>query len=288
MSKIFKSKKAIKLKKNKIIKLLLISFLCAYFLSKIDIFSNDKVVNYLKRISLNELTIPNIKFKGEYLLNISLNSFDKIKFEQKVFSETEEIKEISKPVIYIYNSHQTEEYATLENYNLTPTVLTASYILKDKLNDYGIESIIETSDFKTDLIKYGYTYGDAYEVSRKWLEQLNNSNMLLYIDLHRDSVKYQYSNLIIDGKDYAKIMLVVGKNYDYEENMKVAEKIISHIENINKDISRGIFTREKGRYNQDYNKNCILIELGGPESTYESISNSLDILSLAIKNYLGE
>ena len=231
MTKIFKSKKVRNIKFNKITKILLISFLCAYFLSKFDIFKNETLVNYLKRTTLNEITTSKINFKGEYLLNIGLNSFDKIKFEREVFQQTDIIETTKEPVIYIYNSHQTEEYATLENYNLTPTVLTASYILKDKLNDYGIESIIETSDFKTDLNKYGYTYSDAYKVSRMWLDNLNNPNMLLYIDLHRDSVKYQYSNVTVDGKDYAKLMLVVGKNYDYEENMKVAEQIVDEIEN---------------------------------------------------------
>lgn len=288
MKKIFKSKKAKEFKINKITKILLISFFSAYFLSEFEIFSNEYFINYLKKTSLNEMSISKINLKGEHLLNISLNTFDKIKFEREVFKQSEANENVISPVIYIYNSHQTEEYATLKNYNLTPTVLTASYILKDKLNDYGIESIIETSDFKSDLKKNGYTYSDAYLVSRMWLENLNNPNMKLYIDLHRDSVNYTYSNIIVNGKDYAKLMLVVGKNYDYEENMKVAEKIVEEIEKINKEISRGIFTREKGKYNQDFNRNCILIEVGGPESTYESVSNSLEVLSLAIKNYLGE
>ena len=290
MTKIFKSKKikTVSIKLNKFTKILLISFLCAYFLSKFDLFNNESLVNYFKKTSINKITTSKIKLKGEYLLNISLNSFNKIKFERNVFKQTNIEDNVKNPIIYIYNSHQTEEYAMLENYNLTPTVLTASYMLKDKLNDYGIESLVETRDFKTDLDKYGYTYGDAYKVSRIWLENSNNQNMKLYIDLHRDSVNYEYSNIRVKGKDYAKLMLVVGKNYDYEENMKVAEKIVENIESINKDISRGIFTREKGRYNQDFNTNCILIEVGGPESTYESVSNSLDVLSLAIKNYLGE
>jgi len=132
----------------------------------------------------------------------------------------------------------------------------------------------------------GYNYNQAYTLSRSWLEKLNNHNLDLYIDLHRDSLNYDLSNIIVDGKDYAKIMFVVGTNHDYEKNMNVVNSLISNIESINKSISRGVFTRNS-IYNQDYNNNCVLIELGGPESTYESISNSLDVLSLAIKNYLG-
>ena len=105
--------------------------------------------------------------------------------------------------------------------------------------------------------------------------------------MHRDSINYNLSNINVNGKDYAKIMFVVGTNYDYQENMNVANGLIREIENINKDISRGVFTRFSV-YNQDYNKNCVLIEVGGPESTYESVSNSLRVLASAINNYLGE
>jgi len=284
--KIFKSKRIKKIRLRKIIKLLLISFLCAYILSKVKVFKNEKIINILKKTSMNEIVETNIKLKGEYLINIGLNTFDDIKFTKEVIKqEKKEEKELT-PRIYIYNTHQTEEYRTLENYNLTPTVLTAALILKDKLNDYGIESIVETSDFEKEMKNNGYNYNQAYTLSRSWLEKLNNHNLDLYIDLHRDSLNYDLSNIIVDGKDYAKIMFVVGTNHDYEKNMNVVNSLISNIESINKSISRGVFTRNS-IYNQDYNNNCVLIELGGPESTYESISNSLDVLSLAIKNYLG-
>lgn len=287
MKKIFKSKK----NKNKHIKkifiLLLISFFSAYILSKLEIFQNKDFINFLKNTSLNKISNSNIKLKGEYLLNIGLTTFDDITFEKEVFKQEEKKESNLKKQIYIYNTHQTEEYKTIENYNLTPTVLTASYILKDLLSDYNIGAIVETNDLKTDLNNMGYTYKQAYKVSRSWLEKLNNQNLDLYIDLHRDSINYNLSNIEVNGKDYAKIMFVVGTNYDYQENMNVASSIIGEIEKINKDISRGVFTRFSV-YNQDYNKNCVLIEIGGPESTYESVSNTLGILALAIKNYLGE
>lgn len=288
MKKIFKSRKVKKIRLKKWIKLLLISFLFAYFLSKCNIFSSNKFIELLKSTSINEIQYSDIKLNGEYLINVGLSTFDDITFTKEVFKQEEkDIEPTTNPRIYIYNTHQTEEYATLENYNLTPTVLTASFILKDKLNDYGIESIVETSDLKTDMNKNGYNYNQAYRVSRSWLENLNLENLDLYIDLHRDSLNYELSNINIDGKDYAKIMFVVGTDHDYEANMDLVKKLVSNIESINKDISRGIFTR-KSIYNQDYSSNCVLIELGGPESTYESLSNSIDVLALAIKNYLGE
>lgn len=287
MKKIFKSRRVKKFKLSFLAKLLLVSFFLSLILSKFNIFYSNEFINKLKKVSLNEIEISDIKLNGEYLINVGLSSFNDIEFTKEVFEQKEFQNTVSNPRIYIYNTHQTEEYATLSNYNLTPTVLTASYILKDKLNDYGIGSIVESSDLKTDMNKLGYSYNQAYSVSRNWLEKLDNESMDLYIDLHRDSLNYELSNIDVDGKDYAKIMFVVGTNHDYSNNIKVVNSLIENIESINKSISRGIFTRNY-IYNQDYSSNCVLIELGGPESTYESISNSLDVLALAIKNYLGE
>lgn len=285
MKRIFKSKRNNKINIKKILLLLLISFFSSFLLSKIDFFKDDKFIKVLKNTGLNKINSVNLNLKGEYLLNVGLTTFKDITLTKEVFKEKE--KEELEPRIYIYNTHQTEEYKTIENYNLTPTVHTASYILKDMLSDYNIGAIVEDNDLKTDMNKLGYTYNNAYKVSKYWLENLNRNDLDLYIDLHRDSINYSLSNVTVDGKDYAKIMLVVGTNYDYIDNMNVAKSIINEIESINPNISRGIFTR-KSVYNQDFNKFCVLIEVGGPDSTYNSVSNSLSILARAIKNYLGE
>jgi len=287
MKKIFKSKKTKKINLRKIVLMLSISFFSSFLLSKLGFFKRDDFINLLKNTSLNKIYTNDIKLNGKYLINVALTNFDDIKFTKEVFKQSDKVTTNITPRIYIYNTHQTEEYASITNYNLTPTVHTAAYILKDFLNDYGIGSIVEDSDLKTELDKFGYNYNGAYKVSRNWLEKLNNSNLDLYIDLHRDSLNYELSNVIVDGKDYAKIMFVLATNYDYKVNEQVVNKLVTEIESINKKISRGIFISEY-TYNQDFNNNCVLIELGGPESTYESIVNSLNVLALAIKNYLGE
>lgn len=288
MKKIFKSKRVKSIYIKKIVILLLISFFASYALSKIKLFNNNNFIELLKNTSMNEIKNNNFNIKGEYLINVGLTTFNDIKFTKEVFRQNNIKKNIGEPRIYIYNTHQTEEYRTIENYNLTPTVHTAAYILKDMLREYNINVIVEDSDLKTDLNNMGLSYNDAYTVSRNWLEKLNNETLDLYIDLHRDSVQYEYSNIKVNGEDYAKIMFVVGMNHDYENNMKVVDKLLKEVESINKSISRGKYLRKTAIFNQDFNKNCVLIELGGPESTYESISNSLRVLALAIKNYLGE
>ena len=45
--------------------------------------------------------------------------------------------------IYIYNSHQLENYdsTNLDIYGITPNVMMASYLLKEKLNKKGLSTI---------------------------------------------------------------------------------------------------------------------------------------------------
>ena len=43
-----------------------------------------------------------------------------------------------------------------------------------------------------------------------------------------------------------------------------------------------------GVYNQDIDKNVLLIELGGVDNTTEEISNTLDVFVKSLKEYIGE
>ena len=51
--------------------------------------------------------------------------------------------EITNPRVYIYNSHQLENYGyeNIELYGLTPNVMVASYLLQDSLNKKNIQCI---------------------------------------------------------------------------------------------------------------------------------------------------
>ena len=62
--------------------------------------------------------------------------------------KTEETKTVintsDKPLVYIYNSHQAEAYQgkALENYNITPGVMMASYIMQDKLAKQDVKALV--------------------------------------------------------------------------------------------------------------------------------------------------
>ena len=57
-------------------------------------------------------------------------------------------------------------------------------------------------------------------------------------------------------------------------------------------LSRGVFKRETKdwyeAYNQDIDKNVLLIEVGGKDNTMDEIFNTVDALSDILSTYIGE
>lgn len=198
----------------------------------------------------------------------------------------------SKPIVYIYNTHDTEKYSVpfISDYSVTPTVKMVSYIFKEHLNNEGISVLVENKKIKDYLTKHKLNYYGCYDASRSYIKQASkNNDFKILIDLHRDSVKYRQTLYTKDNKKYAKVMFVVTtKHKSYKKNLKFAEYLNSKLNQDYKGLSRGIYKRSDVIFNQDLNDNAILIELGGVDNQIEELNNTLEILSKIIKEYLGE
>ncbi len=196
------------------------------------------------------------------------------------------------PVIYIYNTHQKETYAS-EGLNFNPSVLDAAHTLRDYLEEENIQTYVEDSDFYEFLALNNWDFNSLYKVSRFYLEDTMKryKGIKLYIDLHRDSIKHELSTIKIDDNDYAKILFVVGLSHDnYKENLNVAKKlnaIVSKKLNITRGILQKTSVNANGIYNQDKSPNVVLIEVGGYQNKYSEVDNTLKILAESIKEYLN-
>lgn len=204
-------------------------------------------------------------------------------------------KEVTEPIVYLYNTHQLEEYKqeNQESYNVTPNVMMLSYIVREKLNDMGIPTIVEENDVSAFLQANNWSYASSYKVTRLLMEDAKTKNPTLkyFIDLHRDSVSKSISTATINGKNYAKILFIIGlENLNYQENLTVTTTINNMLEEKYPGITRGIYKKEgkgvNGVYNQDFDKNTILFEVGGPENTIEEVLNTADAISTVLAEYI--
>ncbi len=234
-------------------------------------------------------------------VNILQNELEyKDKIEDKAESENEVSFVYGKPKknrIYIYSSHQGETYSMeyLENHNIVPDVIMASKMLKDKLDNLGIYTVVEESDILSYMKENNLNHAGSYIASRKFLTEAMNKykDIDIFIDLHRDAATHKVTYTNIDGKDCAKVLFVIGlENENYQKNLDVVEKINNIINEKYPTLSRGIMKKQgagvNGVYNQDLKENVILLELGGNENNIEEINNTLDIIAKVIGEYLNE
>ncbi|MBE6152501.1 MAG: hypothetical protein E7165_04240 [Firmicutes bacterium] len=262
-----------------------------------------KVANLLTGLNIKEpITILENSFgyqnkneeSGELVYNDMYENNSSI---QQVIGELNKDNQNLEPLVYIYNSHQTEGYSKefLETYNITPNVLMAGYLLKEKLDKIGIPTIIEESNITEFLRINNWSYKDSYKASRFYLLDAINKypSIKLFVDLHRDSLSKENSTVTINNKKYAKIMFVVGKEHEnYQENLALANKLNQMIKAKCPTLSRGVLQKEgagvNGIYNQDISKNVVLLELGGNENTITEVLNTIEIISTIIKEHINE
>ena len=309
MRKRFKSKKKFNLK-----------FLFISLILFIIILVFKHIINTSKLSSSNQIIIHNIfKTNNNYSYKEKENNITKeiytclknkifnspinilkteLKYDKKEKKVTTFIyNEVEEPIVYIYNSHQGERYSMeyLEDYNIVPDVLMASYMLEDKLDNLNINTIVEENDILDYMKKNNLDHSESYKASRVFLNKAvkNYPNAKLYIDLHRDAASHDVTVTTINGKKCAKVLFVIGlENNTYEKNLSVVTELNNVILEKYPSLTRGIMKKEgygvNGVYNQDLASNVILIEIGGHENNIEEINNTLDLISQVIGEYLNE
>lgn len=296
--------------KVQVIKLtIIILFICISFLItfkylydhinlKMD---NNTYIDYLVKDVFSSYNLSDLKSLSstEFLLKYSFG-IEKINNGVNVDIVSPIIKDddttSNKPLVYIFNTHQTEGYNSnfLESFNINNTVYIASHILGEYLEDLGIGVIVEENSIVDILNANGWKYGSSYKASRILLENAykENPSLEFFIDLHRDSGSYEKTMLELDGKKYAKVLFVVGlENKNYELNLRLANKLNDMIKEISPKLTRGVLEKQgkgvNGIYNQDFNQNTILIEVGGQYNYIEEVNNTLKIIAKVIYEYLN-
>ena len=273
-------------------------------LDKINLNINEefynKIINNSSSLTSNNImSYKNFKeiinFKPNQLLNNNLVYIEKENKNEIVIEHVNNEIQNKDPIIYIYNTHQTENYSTdyLADYTITPNIMIASYMLKENLEEYGIYSYVEENSVKEVLNKNKWKYAKSYKVTREFMEKRNKeiTTFKYYIDLHRDSVKKKYTTTTINGINYAKIMLLVGLDHkNYKENLEEATKINNLLNKMYPGISRGIYKKSgpgvNGIYNQDYSKYVFLFEIGGVENNISEVNNTITALSEVLVKYI--
>lgn len=264
--------------------------------------NENPIYSFVKLITKIDIKEPksilekSLKYKTNNM-NISYTASDDVySLNSDYIEDTNKDNNIENPIVYIYNTHQLEEYnkTNLEEYNIKPNVLMASYILREYLNRNNIKTVVETADITDFLNVNGWNYSKSYNASRFYLDEAIKKypNLKLIIDLHRDAIEYNASTVTINDKKYAKVLFVVGLDYEnYQPNLDLANSLNNLINSKYPGLSRGVLKKSgknvNGIYNQDLKNNIVLIECGGYQNNIDEVMNTMIALSDIIKIYLG-
>lgn len=257
---------------------------------------SSSVVDYVIKLDIfNPVALLQSNYKG--LVEKVDNNVNNQEEVIPVIKPEEEIIDKNKPVVYIYNTHQSEEYKSnnLSIHNIRPSIMTASYMLEEKLENYGISAMVEESNVSEILRINNWNYASSYIVTKMLMKDAKEKypSIKYFIDLHRDSVSYNKTTATINNKKYAKVLFLLGlENKNYKESRIVISKMNDIISTKYKGISRGIYEKGgkgvNGVYNQDFSSRCVLIEVGGVDNTIIEVSNTIDAIGDMLNTYIKE
>ena len=128
--------------------------------------------------------------------------------------------------------------------------------------------ILEKSIKNKVVIVTGGTRGIGFSTVKAFLE---NGAKVALCGSKKETVDKALSELNKINSSYEVIGFPTNL-LDLSEVRNMIEEVMNKWGSIDVLINNAGISDNVSIYNQDYNKNCVLIEVGGPESTYESVS----------------
>lgn len=281
-------------------------------------FSIGIIISYKKiessKIKIKDKEFTNLIINNTYnyqkenivkkVVDNTIRKSDPIKlmnYDYQKYINTNDTKEVineeTNPIIYLYNTHQTEEYqpSNYAEFSVNPTVIMNNYILEDIFNKNGYKTIVEEKSIKEVLNNNNWNYTNSYKASRIFLEDtiIKYPTLKYFIDIHRDSVSKDKTTITIKDKNYAKVLFIVGlENSKYKDNLYFTERINNKIDELYPGLSKGIYKKSgpgvNGIYNQDFSPYTILIEIGGYENTTTEVLNTTIAFSKCFMEVINE
>ncbi|WP_246940515.1 stage II sporulation protein P [Bacillus pinisoli] len=205
-----------------------------------------------------------------------------------------------KKVVFIYHTHTRESYLPLlkdvtnpnEAFHSSANITLVGEKLASELEERGIGTSLDKTDFTNVLNEKGWKYGKSYDASRPVVQSAMaaNRDIQFIFDLHRDSFRKDKTTVSINGQNYARLFFVVGGEHaKYEQNSKVASDLHKLVESKYPGLSRGVRVSKgpgtNGKYNQDLSQNALIIEFGGVDNTMEELNNAAEAMADVFSEY---
>jgi stage II sporulation protein P len=195
-------------------------------------------------------------------------------------------------LVGLYNTHTSESYTGNGGKERADkgergdiSALTKAFA--SELNARNIPTVHDPSVNDT---VFSQSYVSSQTIARGLLKQ--NPDIRLLLDIHRDGLPQAVGRRTtkINGKDTARIMIIIGQRHD---NWTVNDKLAQRIIQIGEAKYPGLFLPRvhyaaDARYNQHLSPGALLFEVGSQLNTLEEAMNALGPLADVLKQCLQE
>lgn len=206
-------------------------------------------------------------------------------------------QEFDSKTVFIYHTHNRESYlpwlkgveSPNRAYDEKNNITVAGKKLGEELEARGVGTIVSTTDYA----KIIPSYAKSYAYSLKTLKNnLNRYKQMQYVfDLHRDSQPRKKTTVMINGKTYAQIYIIIGKqNPNWNQNYELGVRFHKKMEEQFPGLSKSVYTKKVGNgdYNQSAFPNSILIEVGGVGNTKEEVFRTIEAMADVVSDMVYE
>ena len=203
-------------------------------------------------------------------------------------------------LVYIYHTHNRESFKNSKdkmsenttNYSKTNNITLVGSRVGEALQKHGIGAKVDLTDLAGQVIERNLNYAKSYDVSRETVQKYLKSNkQIAYIfDIHRDAIKRDLTTIEINGKNYARIVFVIGgENKNYKKNLQLATELHEALNKKYKGISRNIVIKSgagvNGIYNQDLSPNALTVEIGGVDNSLDEFYRTAEVFAEVFSDY---
>ncbi len=181
--------------------------------------------------------------------------------------------------IGIYSTHSGESYIPSDGKPLLPGrggIYAVGTTMKNVLAEFGIETIL------SETIHRPSGRASPYIDSRRTAAKLLQSGVDAIFDLHRDTAPAREYAKTVEGKEIAKILIVLGlQNPMLKANEDLAFRLRDKANELYPGLLRGIYYA-RGTYNQDLSPQAMLIEIGSAGNSKEDAEAGMALFATTI------
>ncbi len=236
----------------------------------------------------DEITVPlkDISISNETDYNINI--------EELMKDYTPPKKDNDNPQILIIHTHATEAFdgTTGRSLDSHKNMVEVGRVFKESLEKRGF-SVIHNTTYH-DYPNYNGSYVNSHQTVESILKE--HPSIQIVFDLHRDGISDAKGvplklSTNFNEQSVAKLMFVVGTDAgglnhpDWKQNLRFAIGLQSHLSGICDTIMRPVNLRNE-RFNQHLSPAYIIVECGTNGNSLEEVSRSVQILALALQNYI--